>query len=174
MKHRLLWVVFFSLLCSPGWAKPVSLFEGQLTGEIPALFQPASPEIIATMFSQAATKPQFVFLTVDSETRISFTLAQAPLSIEDLAATKDVLRDQLESQMPLKWLTNEMSDLHGQPWFHLEYEIESDPESKHDTILGTSLNGRLLFVAVSSPETGYDLIKDDLKTLIESLTVVKP
>lgn len=174
MKIKLLWLLLFSLLGSPGWAKPVSLYDGQLTVEVPALFQSASTEVIATMFGQAATKPQAVFLTVDSETRISFTLLQSPLTVEQLAATKDVLIEQLESQMPLKLLTDEMMDLHGQPWFHLDYEIQSEPEAKHDTILGTSLNGRLLFVAVSSPENGYELIKDDLASLIQSLTVVNP
>ena len=65
MKIKLLWLLLFSLLGSPGWAKPVSLYDGQLTVEVPALFQSASTEVIATMFGQAATKPQAVFLTVD-------------------------------------------------------------------------------------------------------------
>jgi hypothetical protein len=166
---RLLPLLALLLLSVPAFADPIVLFDGGLRLEAPALFRSLDPASIDKMFASSRSRPAAVLATPDSETRVSVTYAEAPLLAEDLEETRAALHRKMDAQASITWLRDEMVSLHGSPWFRQDYQMEENGQARRETILGTSLRGRLLFVVISGPAEAYELIEPDLQSVIDSL-----
>lgn len=157
------------LLSIPALCAPSSFFAGALEVEVPAVFRALDQVAIDQMFSGVRAKPEVVLATPDSETRISMAHASAPLDTADLEATKNSFRARVDGGAPVTWARDEMVTLNGQPWFRLDYDLSQ--EKKREIILGTSMQGRLLFIAIATPRDDLELLQGDLESMIASLKV---
>ena len=166
---RSLLPILLLLFSVPALCAPSSFFDGALEVEVPAVFRAMDQAAIDQMFSGARAKPEVVLATPDSETRISMTHASAPLGPADLEATKDSLKARVDGGAPVQWARDEMVTLNGQPWFRLDYDLSQ--EKKREIILGTSMQGRLLFLVIATPGDDLELLEGDLESLIASLKV---
>ena len=156
------------LLLTPVSAEPQALFEGSLTLDVPASLRRLDAESIAEMFASSPRLPQVVFVTPDSETRVAFTYLSTPFSPEEIEPTRSELATSLDAQAGIVWHKNEVVTLGGKPWFRLDYDLPRQTLTR-EILLGTSLNGQLLFLMVATPVADLELMAPELETLLESL-----
>lgn len=173
MTPRLFFLIF-TLLLSPALGEPSRFFENRLEVEVPSILRSLDEEAIEEMFATARTRPGVVLATPDSETRISMTYAGVPLDVDSLEPTMQSLKARMDEQPGLKWVGNGMLTLQGQPWFRLDYEVPGESGDKHEIILGTSIEGSLLFIVMAIPKDDLPLIGEELQQMIDSLKVLKP
>jgi hypothetical protein len=170
---RLLLIALLFLFTS-ALAEPTAFFEGSLQVEVPESLRALDQPAIDAMFAGAKSQPGVVLATPDSETRVSITHAAAPLTVEELEDTKAALKARVDGQASdITWVRDEMVTLNGTPWFRLDYDLGATEEAKRETILGTSLDGRLLFMVIATPLEDLELMQEELQSLIGSLRLTQ-
>lgn len=158
-----------ALLClTPLRAEPRLLFEQTLAVEISELFHQLEPDEIGRMFSSSKTLPQVVYATPDAATRVAFTLLETPFSSQEVDPTRVALAASLEARERVV-TRSQLLEIHGVPWFRLEYDSPDREEPTREILLGSSLRGQLLFVMIATPVADLELMESELEALIASL-----
>lgn len=162
-------MLFLVLFCLTAvQAEPRLLFEQSLAVEVSELFHELEPAEIARMFSSSKTLPQVVYATPDAATRVAFTLLETPFSLEEVDPTRLALAASLEARDRVV-TRSQLLEIHGLPWFRLEYDSPVSEQPTREILLGSSLRGQLLFVMIATPVADLELMEPELEALIASL-----
>ncbi len=156
-------------LHSTALAESASLFDGRLQLEAPAEFTSLTDEEIDSAFGRGAFRPQAVFVSPTQKTKLSVTWTEAELGPDEVDAIRQSLSAGLDDRPGLEWLQNRMVKVDQKDWFQLVYRLDDEESPERDEMWGTSLDGKLLVLALSCPDGVGDKRGREMRQVIDSL-----
>ena len=148
----------------------VALYEGMVSFVPPEGFSLMPDEAIAIKFPDAK-RPTIIYS--NSETTVAITISfpsQRGLSPEQLPELKTFMVSELpKRKKDLKWLQQELVEINGRRWIHLEFLSAAIDATIHNHMYITSLDERVLLFNFNAPVEDYAAYKDALEKSRDSI-----
>ena len=180
LRTTLVYFAFCILICGASHAQTaagveprrVALYDGIVSFVPPEGFKPPSDEVIRRKFPNA-TSPATVYANERATTSIaiSYPPVQA-LTPEQLPEFKSFMKSNFDKQQPgLEWLKEELVEINGVRWVHLEFVSTAVDAKIHNDMLFTSVDQRMLLFNFNSTQGEYSKYENALARSKASIRV---
>jgi hypothetical protein len=122
------------------------ILDGKVTLSVPASFKLMSDEMRQTKYPNA-NRPEVVYTDPRGTVNLAFSLTPQPLEPEQIAAAQKALDQQFRATFPTAvWHESKVFERDGRKYFMLDLTTPAPDTTIRNTLVGTSLQGRLFMV----------------------------